>query len=288
MFKSSQEFGGFEGSQPSGGGFLTGDSGSSMDSRMVYAPRPLLPVTIKQLVNASNSDANDSKFKIDDKEFMQCKIVGQIMMINRASTTTNYTIDDGTGSISVRMFVSNDDDDAMDRLNSELVEYTYVRVIGRLTEYQNARSINCFHISPITDFNEVTKHRLEAIYAHLVNTKGYIRKSGNQMQVKSSQGMGMGMGFGSYGSNPLPNQNNISMDTSMSYDHGFASFTPVQGMVYNVFASSKDNSRGITMVEVAEALPRVPKSQVMDAIQFLANEGHVFTTIDDDHYSLCM
>eukprot|EP00475_Leptophrys_vorax_P037870 TRINITY_DN6585_c1_g2_i1.p1 TRINITY_DN6585_c1_g2~~TRINITY_DN6585_c1_g2_i1.p1 ORF type:complete len:320 (-),score=93.05 TRINITY_DN6585_c1_g2_i1:33-992(-) len=309
---SSQEFSGyntmqngFESSQAGGGGgFMSSQSGGG-DGKAARNGRSLLPVTIKQLLLAESSA--DSKFKIDDHEISQCKIIGQVMQINASNTTMQYVIDDGTGSITVKMFIGNDDD-VLDRKHGQIMEYSYARVFGRLAEFQGKRSISGFAVTKVEDFNEITRHRLEAVYAHLVNTRGSMSNPsaplGSQMMSQQQhQSMGMGMGLGmassrsssmsSFGSQPAPGRTSSASGTAtpalMGPNPMGLELTPVQDMVFNVFYSNKHNSqRGITRQDVINALPQLNAAQVNAAIDFLTNEGHVFSTVDDDHFSLCM
>lgn len=300
-FGLSQEFSGYNTSsnfnESQAGGFMGSQAGGLSESKAPRASRNLLPVTIKQLLMASSSDAQDTKFKIDDKEFSQCKVVGQIMSRAEQATTVSFVVDDGTGSIVVKMFVSNDEEEARNQLS--LTEYSYVRIFGKLVEFQGKRSVSCHAMHLITDFNEITRHRLEAIYAHLVNTRGIIGNSAASQSVAltGSQGFGMNMGMGmstgmgmSMGMTSSKPSMGMQVSASstgnmMTVDHGF-DFTPLQNMVYNVLHSVKNNSKGITIMEMCQVLPGLNRMQVEDALNFLSNEGHVFNTIDDEHFRI--
>jgi replication factor A2 len=48
---------------------------------------------------------------------------------------------------------------------------TYVRVNGRLNTYSNRTTVVAHSIRPITDFNEITYHLLDAIQTHLLFAK---------------------------------------------------------------------------------------------------------------------
>ena len=50
-------------------------------------------------------------------------------------------------------------------------EGMYVKVIGHLKQFNKQRNIVAFKIRPIEDFNEVTHHMAEVMYAHLAVTK---------------------------------------------------------------------------------------------------------------------
>lgn len=51
-------------------------------------------------------------------------------------------------------------------------EGIYVKVIGNIRVFNKQRSVVAFYIRPIEDFNEVTHHLAECVYAHVSFTKG--------------------------------------------------------------------------------------------------------------------
>ena len=51
-------------------------------------------------------------------------------------------------------------------------EGMYVKVMGHLKQFNKLRNVVAFKIRPIDDFNEVTHHLGEVMYAHLAVTKG--------------------------------------------------------------------------------------------------------------------
>ena len=62
-----------------------------------------MPVTIKQL-KAAPANAGEQGFSIDNKELHQVTIVGVIMNAEEQNTNLQYTIDDGTDDIVVKMW----------------------------------------------------------------------------------------------------------------------------------------------------------------------------------------
>ncbi len=65
----------------------------------------LPPFTIKQILEAS---VEGGKYRIDGREVGQATIVGIVMQAEVKSTDILYTIDDGTGSINVRQYIDED------------------------------------------------------------------------------------------------------------------------------------------------------------------------------------
>lgn len=51
-------------------------------------------------------------------------------------------------------------------------EGMYVRVVGNIKSFQNTRNLTSYVIRPITDFNEITYHLLDSLYAHLEALNG--------------------------------------------------------------------------------------------------------------------
>ncbi len=88
----------------------------------------LTPVTIKQLTSAQQSH-QDAPFQIDGKDIgqvprkkindIQVTIIGQIRNVNEAATNVSLLVDDGTGTIDVRIWLdANDEADYMNQKKS--------------------------------------------------------------------------------------------------------------------------------------------------------------------------
>jgi len=120
--------------------------------------RTLIPVTIKQLIEAEQSGPEDI-FIINGQQYNgKVTIVGLVVSQESNERGTDYILNDGTGSIDVQRPNIND---------PSRIE-TYVRVVGDLHVLNERKSILCNGVVPIEDFNEITYHFLEAIY---INSK---------------------------------------------------------------------------------------------------------------------
>lgn len=71
----------------------------------------LAPCTIKQLKNAPAS-GGDNGFSVDGKDLHQVTIVGLITHADEQNTNLQYTIDDGTDSMNVKMWIDAATDEA--------------------------------------------------------------------------------------------------------------------------------------------------------------------------------
>jgi len=222
----------------------------------------LVPLTIKQLHNATQAHPDDI-FRVDGRELNQVTIVANILQISNLTTNVNFVVDDGTGKIDVRVWLDADDkNDHMAQQKSEWREGAYVRIVGHLRSFHNKRSIVGFKIIPITDFNELTYHFLEAIYVHLYNARGGIAQ-------------------------PQVTHNNVNnYNTPYQRQPANNVMTPSGGdinqSIMQVITMAR-SGEGVSVQFISGQLNR-SEDEVRQAIEFLAAEGHLYSTIDEDHY----
>lgn len=270
-------FGGFGGAEPMGafgggeaGGFMGASQGASPAGKSKNKDRQtLLPLTIRQLKSATQEHQDDS-WKVDGAELHQVKIVGNILKVEETSTFTKYDIEDSTGVVEVKMWLDQSDDDTMTERRSACREGVYVRAIGIVRSFQGMMHIVSHDVRPVVDHNEITHHFLEAIYQHCQHTKP-------KPQAAAP---------GAWGSQlPMPQQS-ISAGGG---DQGHSGFTAAQSRVLNFFVqndSHDDDGMGLSLDVVATSLAGegIHEKDVRAAVDFLANEGHLYSTIDDNHY----
>ncbi|XP_031708839.1 replication protein A 32 kDa subunit [Anarrhichthys ocellatus] len=228
----------------------------------------IIPCTVSQLMSASQVD---EAFKVGDVEVAQVTIVGIIRSTDKSMTNIQYKVDDMTGApMDVKQWVDTEDP-GVD--STVLPPGTYVKVSGNLRSFQNHRSVVAFSVRPLEDMNEITSHMLEVVQAHLALCKP---------QAMSSAGGGGGTGCdvtpisrpavesrgGSYeGANDMVN-NGLSAN---------------QNQVLSLIRGSRD-AKGISIQELKQRLGIMSMNVIKQAVEFLSNEGHIFSTIDEDHY----
>lgn len=217
----------------------------------------VVPVTINQILTSA-----DSGLKIGTQDITLVTICGIITRMQVASMKVTYVISDDTGSIEAHLWVEADDDQ-----NSVpvIVENTYCRVYGSVRTQQGKKHIMIFKIMPLESLNDLTVHMLEIVHA---NTMAAAVK-----KVETTNGMNTG---DSHLSNSL---------MSTSYSSNIVSgFNPAQQMVFDVVKRSTDPT-GIPRNEVINALKGklIPKN-INDILAFMCGEGHIYTTIDEDHF----
>jgi replication factor A2 len=232
----------------------------------------LKPLTIKQCINAVQAHA-DAPILVDNDELSQFTLVGHIVKVTEQSTNVTYLTDDGrwwflisgTGLIDVKYWLDENDTDYNAQKRAALREGIYVKVTGQLRNFGNKRNVVAFNIRPIQDFNEVILHYLECIQVHLYYTQGMscpkatINNNNAQQSFVQQQSIG-GITNGQH-------------------------FSPIQQKILYI-AQMDDRPEGFNIPEVSRRLNAecgVGHNEVMEAIDFLISEGHLYSTVDDNH-----
>uniref|UniRef100_A0A3Q3VTT8 Replication factor A protein 2 n=1 Tax=Mola mola TaxID=94237 RepID=A0A3Q3VTT8_MOLML len=226
----------------------------------------IIPCTVSQLMLASQVD---EAFKVGDVEVAQVTIVGVIRNTDKSMTNIQYKVDDMTGApMDVKQWVDTEDP-GVD--NTVLPPGTYVKVSGNLRSFQNHRSVVAFRVRPLEDMNEITSHMLEVVQAHMVLSKPQSMSgagggmSSNVMPVSRPGSENMGGGYA--GANNMAN-NGLSANQNQV-------LSLIRGCPY---------PQGISIQDLKQRLSGISLSVIKQAVEFLSNEGHIFSTIDEDHY----
>ncbi|KAF7729440.1 replication factor A protein 2 [Apophysomyces ossiformis] len=237
-----------------GGGFMEGGSNNAAMPRKPMGEQTLRPVTLKQIRNAQVHQ--DTSFKIDGADVTQVTFVAVIRQVQEMTTNYSYTMEDGTGLIEVRRWVEQNETAEETQQRRELVPDLYVRVYGRLNNFNNRISCVAFAIRPITDYNEISYHFLDAIYTHVTFTRP---SSGTDVVMGQASSYG-GMDVGSGGSSDIHKR---VIDTIKMY---------------------QDREEGASVDQIIQRMQGLyNENAVREAIDYLTNEGHCYTTIDDYH-----
>ncbi|XP_047454344.1 replication protein A 32 kDa subunit [Mugil cephalus] len=229
----------------------------------------IIPCTVSQLMSASQAD---EAFRVGEVEISQVTIVGVIRSTDKSMTNIQYKVDDMTGApMDVKQWVDTEDP-GVD--NTVLPPGTYVKVSGNLRSFQNHRSVVAFSIRPLEDMNEITSHMMEVVYAHMMLSKPQTVSgapggmSSNIMSLSRPAVGSMGGMGGSYaGANDMAN-NGLSGN---------------QNQVLSLIRGCPDQ-QGISIQDLKQRLGGMSMAVIKQAVEFLSNEGHIFSTIDEDHY----
>ncbi|KAM7421244.1 hypothetical protein PAMA_015408 [Pampus argenteus] len=248
------------------GGFASPSLSQGGEKKGRTRATQIIPCTVSQLMSASQAD---EAFKVGDVEVSQVTIVGVIRSTDKSMTNIQYKVDDMTGApMDVKQWVDTEDP-SVD--SAVLPPGTYVKVSGNLRSFQNHRSVVAFSVRTLEDMNEITSHMLEVVQAHMalgkpnamLGTGGGISSDVTPM---SRPGTGS-MGGGYAGANDMVN-NGLSAN---------------QNQVLSLIRGCPD-PQGISIQDLKQRLSGISLAVIKQAVEFLSNEGHIFSTVDEDHY----
>ncbi|KAK3585005.1 hypothetical protein CHS0354_024919 [Potamilus streckersoni] len=268
MWNNQGGFQGYGGDQ-GGGGYMSpgaGGFGASQpdEKRARSRVQSIMPCTVAQILSATQTE---DKFFSGPNEISQVTLVGLVRSVNETPTRLDYEVDDMTGPhLEVKQFVDNDDSVPDNEKVQALQENTYVRVCGHVRAFGGKRNIVAFKIVPIREMNELTCHILEVIHSSVALSKMHNQPDGGMANVNGSMKMETGY--------TNSNTNGGGM---------FNGLSQVQSQVHTAIRNTLTD-QGISVEIVCKQLRGVPEKAVRDAIEFLSSEGHIYSTIDDEHY----
>ncbi|KAF7196574.1 Replication factor A protein 2 [Pseudocercospora fuligena] len=255
-----------------GGGFMPGSQGEgSASNKRSYGKDTLRPVTIKQLIDAHHPHPDAEHFMIDDSETTQVTFVAQVRNISTQTTNVTYKLDDGTGTIEVKVWVDAEAA-SMEDGKQKVVEQGHARVWGRLKQFNNKRHVGAQFIRPIQDLNEISYHLLEATVVHLHYTKGPVE----HLQANGGAQQSNGMGYG---------QQNGMSNGGGGDAGGMAGLSPTARKVYSALRNTTQTNEGLHAQVIAQQVG-LEISEVMKAGDELMGLGKVYTTVDDLTWAL--
>jgi hypothetical protein len=120
-------------------------------------------VTIRQILSLVGRWSPGDDLLIDGVIRKIVSIVGLIRSSRADGIATIYEIDDGTGIIKVADLTE----------DNPLEAWIYCRVVGRLQlNDEEGNPISAFSVRPVTDYNQIPYHMLQALYVHLHVSQG--------------------------------------------------------------------------------------------------------------------
>jgi len=230
----------------------------------------VVPVTAQTISLCNQVEGETSVFEYNQLRFHQIYFIGIIRSVVKRANDITYLVDDMT-STCINVKLQSDDSDEMeteeDKTHSQFIENQYVKVFGIIKSLQGQKNVQAFRILPIKELNELTYHMLECMNATIYFSN---KSAGND-------GMDIGMG------NPLKNAN---FGGNNYESHGSSSSGGLTGIHLQISSMVKQNksSEGVNVKDVCAYFKNIPENKIREAMEFLSTEGHIYSTIDDEHF----
>lgn len=136
-----------------------------------------------------------------------------------------------------------------------------------MKSFNTKRHVSIQKIQAIKDFNQVTYHLLEATYVHLYFKKGPLG-AGGDVHMQNND-----VGGGAY---------NAQADTYGGAEGDTAGLAPIhRDTIRAIQAGAANHSEGVNIHTVK--VQGYTAEAVQGAIEWLMQEGMLYTTLDDDH-----
>ena len=193
-------------------------------------------------------------------------------------------MEDGTGLIEVREWIPKEDTEYMAQKRASRREGMYIKIVGSLKTFNDKKHVVGHNIHAIEDFNEITHHFLEAIHAHLYNTRGPANGGGQPQQRSPVKPNNLGMGAGQHqnGAHHQHHQHHQQHHQNQQT----SSFGELGDNIMEILKKRNSDS-GVSITEFSEILRDVAsEAEIRGALELLCNEAMVYPTIDDNHFGL--
>ncbi|RWS26445.1 replication protein A 32 kDa subunit-like protein [Leptotrombidium deliense] len=242
----------------SGVGFMRfdEDTASPSQSRTPSEKEPRRVVSVN--VNILNKYYNvEHGLIIHDQKVFAVNIVGRVESLSQYTTFSLFMLRDDCGpAIEVKFWTLDDKKDNA-TAGSSIVENSLVRVHGEVRSKEGQAFISAFRIAPVKEINEMAIHNLEVMYQLKVMEK----LKHNRITVPYVAEM---------------NDHEITNGTIWGLNQ------TLQTLLSQI--ASGDAPEGISFKELVSTSHSMNEQSIRENLNFLIHEGHVYATIDDDHF----
>mmetsp|Transcript_2880 Transcript_2880/g.10954 ORF Transcript_2880/g.10954 Transcript_2880/m.10954 type:complete len:277 (-) Transcript_2880:417-1247(-) len=264
-----------------GGGFVSQPAatqgGGSDDKKKGRGQQALVPVTIKMARTATFE--SEDRWSIGGREMSMVRIVGNIQRAETNATRITLHVEDGTGSLEATIWTSQNDEDlpTVAERRSKCVAGAYVVFHGSLREFNGKTTLRVVDARPVEDFNEITTHFLEVIYADAL----YQQRLRDPPADATTP-----FGGGGGGAAPSASAGPMDVDNADPTAVGSDGMTGIQRGVLKFYTEYGTGDEGLHISKAIEGLVgqgKFSESQIRDAIDSLLADGFLYTTLDEDH-----
>ncbi|KAJ8937304.1 hypothetical protein NQ314_011943 [Rhamnusium bicolor] len=249
------------GNESAGGGFLN-NTATQVDSPAkkgtVRRLQSVVPVVIRQI-----RDSREDEFKLFGMNTQILNLVGILRDYEVQSTKATYNIEDHTGQIKAIWWLENDGDSAPNL--PAVKEGSYVQVFGSLRNQDGEKILMVLRMFLVEDANIITNHLLQVIHTRLA------AEAMSKSSVTNNPGAALA--------------NSMSFMDENMVDNGQMGLTSMQEKIFKILQTD-NTTAGLSRQSVLNQFPPNQQREVNTALDFLINEGHAYSTIDNDHFKV--
>jgi len=215
----------------------------------------IVPVGVQTVLGCG-----EEGLKVEGIEVGTLVVCGEIKSVDDAETKTTFHVDDGSGQVECVLWKDESGNKDKDP-DSVITQGTNVRVIGSVRSQQDKRYIMVFRVTSVMSEEELDAHKIEIEHSKLLIKR---------MNDKENAAIGGNFGLSNSMVGSAPSGNSFG--------------NAKQDSVYRMVAAC-EREEGIGRDELLSALKsKMSKTELDEALEFLSNEGHVYSTTDEDHF----
>ncbi|XP_050306079.1 replication protein A 32 kDa subunit [Anthonomus grandis grandis] len=246
------------------GGFMNSsniDNFGTGKKKGVRRLQSVVPIVIRML-----RDFYGDEFKLFGLPVQIVSIVGVLQSFDLQSTKATYTIQDHTGTVKAVWWVDKESDD--ETVLPDVKEGTYVKIFGTIKTADGEKSLLVLKMFPLNDLNVVNTHLLEVINSRL-QAEAFSKDSLKNIKQNNPGAS-------------LANAMTSMTETAIDHDQQ-SNMTPIQLKLFKILQAD-DSQSGPDKATIFSHFPKHQIREVNEALNFLVNEGHAYSTVDNDHF----
>lgn len=225
--------------------------------------KPLVAVNLNIIRNLARPNTG---LVIHKQRFDMVTFVAKVVSIHDESTRVSYLVTDFTSAPMDAVKWKSTDTNPGDT-GPKITAKSYVRIHGQVSFKNNTLYLAAFKVTLVEDLNELTMHNLEVIHNCLL-----LRKI--KMDYYASRG-------------DLPFEMNTKPLMPTSYpgvNSNKNKEAALMESIKKVVESTLTDVNGVTRDELYERFPSYTRSYLDEVLTTMINEGHLYTTTDDNHF----
>jgi replication factor A2 len=261
----------YQGDQVGGGGYSQNNTGGGFGSqgtpekkRRSYDEQTLIPINLDMACKATTNPEGDLTLE-DGRPLHTVKLIAAVREVEEQSTCVVWKLEDCTGYLEAKQWVDDNDPSIMTEMRKEAAQdCIYVKVIGQLKEFQGVKTLMINSICPIVTGNQLTHHFLEVMYS----AEKFKRADSivpPVMPLHNTLGGGLNSG-------------------SVAAMGGGETNDAKQRVMQIMQMHSSESEEGVNIALCFQAMPEVSQADIRKYVNELAEEGSIYSTINEDFF----
>lgn len=287
--------GGFNNDNAGGGYMTTGGSqgaGGGGGGGRGNTAETIMPVTLKQIQDAGTEPGGSDKLVINGATAEQVTCVARIVQSDTQMTMIAFTLDDCTGRMEGSHVLPADEASGAHEFavqkRERLKEGAWVRIVGVIDDVSvenGTRRLSIYKIRAVDDMNELLYHRLDVVKTFLSLTRP--KQPSGIVKNESGGAVGIGITNGNTNGNGATTNGGTGGAQEVVGPDGLS---VLQREILEYVKSRGDGhgGNGVAIIDIQRDIStRTTLEKVREIMENFASDGHVYTSIDDNHFVYC-